>query len=67
MKKNTTADERGYRRDGLDSERLTIRVPEGQIDDIKRLVATGRYANKSEVVRDALRELTRQARERGEV
>lgn len=41
-------------------DRVTIRLPEQQIDDVDQLVEEGVYPSKSEVVRAAVRDLLRE-------
>ena len=36
-------------------DRITVRVPEGQLERLDGLVERGEYSSRSEVVRDALR------------
>lgn len=39
-------------------ERVTVRMPEEQLEDIDRLVDKGVYPNRSEAIRDGVREIT---------
>lgn len=41
-------------------ERVTIRIPEQQADEVDQLVEAGIYPSKSEVFRAALRDLIRE-------
>jgi len=38
-------------------ERVTLRIPKQQIDEVEQLVETGEYPNRSEAIRDAVRDL----------
>mgnify|MGYP000500530402 FL=1 len=38
-------------------ERVTLRIPEQQIEAVERMVETGKYPNRSEAIRAAVREL----------
>ena len=38
-------------------ERVTLRIPEQQIDRVEQLVETGEFPNRSEAIRSAVREL----------
>lgn len=38
-------------------ERVTLRIPEQQIDQVEQLVETGEFPNRSEAIRSAVREL----------
>ncbi|MFP4590849.1 MAG: ribbon-helix-helix domain-containing protein [Halobacteriales archaeon] len=38
-------------------ERVTLRIPEQQIDGVERLVESGEFPNRSEAIRSAVREL----------
>ncbi|MFB6110353.1 MAG: ribbon-helix-helix domain-containing protein [Halodesulfurarchaeum sp.] len=38
-------------------ERVTLRIPEQQIEAVERLVETGKYPNRSEAIRAAVREM----------
>jgi Arc/MetJ-type ribon-helix-helix transcriptional regulator len=37
-------------------ERVTLRIPKQQIEEVKQLVETGKYPNRSEAIRDAIRD-----------
>jgi Arc/MetJ-type ribon-helix-helix transcriptional regulator len=54
-------------------ERVTLRIPEQQIEEVERMVETGQFPNRSEAIRSAVREMldergvnqeTRRARDR---
>jgi putative addiction module CopG family antidote len=62
---DAVADQRD--RDADDMERFTVRLPKGMQTDIRRLVKTGRYTDKSDVIRDGLRKLIREAEREGEI
>ena len=38
-------------------DRVTLRIPEQQIEAVEQLVETGQYPNRSEAIRSAVREL----------
>ena len=38
-------------------ERVTLRIPKQQIEAVERMVETGKYPNRSEAIRAAVREL----------
>jgi len=38
-------------------ERVTLRIPEQQIEEVERLVDSGEFPNRSEAIRSAVREM----------
>jgi Arc/MetJ-type ribon-helix-helix transcriptional regulator len=38
-------------------ERVTLRIPKQQIEQVERMVETGEYPNRSEAIRAAVREM----------
>lgn len=38
-------------------ERVTLRIPEQQIEEVERMVETGQFPNRSEAIRSAVREM----------
>ena len=38
-------------------ERVTLRIPKQQIDEVERLVDTGKFPNRSEAIRAAVRDM----------
>ncbi|MFC7204537.1 ribbon-helix-helix domain-containing protein [Haloferax namakaokahaiae] len=38
-------------------ERVTLRIPKQQIDEVERMVETGKFPNRSEAIRSAVREM----------
>jgi antitoxin ParD1/3/4 len=38
-------------------ERVTLRIPEQQIEAVERMVETGKYPNRSEAIRSAVRDM----------
>ena len=38
-------------------ERVTLRIPKQQIDAVEQMVETGKYPNRSEAIRSAVREM----------
>ncbi|QCJ47373.1 MULTISPECIES: ribbon-helix-helix domain-containing protein [Haloprofundus] len=46
-------------------ERVTLRIPKQQIEEVEQMVETGEFPNRSEAIRSAVREmLNEQAEER---
>lgn len=41
-------------------DRVTLRLPKEQLDELEQLVDQGRYPNRSEAIRDAVRQLVDQ-------
>ena len=47
-------------------ERVTLRIPKQQIDEVEQMVETGEFPNRSEAIRSAVRDmLNEQDGERG--
>ena len=38
-------------------ERVTLRIPKQQIEEVERMVETGEFPNRSEAIRSAVREM----------
>ena len=38
-------------------ERVTLRIPKQQIDEVERMVESGEYPNRSEAIRAAVRDM----------
>jgi len=38
-------------------ERVTLRIPKQQIDEVEQMVETGEFPNRSEAIRSAVREM----------
>ena len=38
-------------------ERVTLRIPKQQIEEVEHMVETGEYPNRSEAIRSAVREM----------
>ena len=38
-------------------ERVTLRIPKQQIEEVEQMVETGQYPNRSEAIRSAVREM----------
>ncbi len=38
-------------------ERVTLRIPKQQIDEVEQMVDTGEFPNRSEAIRSAVREM----------
>ncbi len=43
-------------------ERVTLRIPEQQIEAVERMVETGKYPNRSEAIRSAVRDMLEENR-----
>ncbi|OLZ40004.1 transcriptional regulator [Natrinema saccharevitans] len=44
-------------------ERVTLRIPKQQIDEVEQLVDAGEFPNRSEAIRSAVREMINEQRE----
>jgi len=44
-------------------ERVTLRIPKQQIEEVERMVETGQYPNRSEAIRSAVREMINEEEE----
>ncbi|MEF8780275.1 MAG: ribbon-helix-helix domain-containing protein [Haloferacaceae archaeon] len=42
-------------------ERVTLRIPKQQIEEVEQLVETGQFPNRSEAIRSAVREMINEA------
>ncbi len=42
-------------------ERVTLRIPRQQIEEVERMVDTGEYPNRSEAIRSAVRDMLSEA------
>jgi len=42
-------------------ERVTLRIPKQQIEEVEQMVDTGEYPNRSEAIRSAVREMLSEA------
>lgn len=38
-------------------ERVTLRIPKEQVEEVEQMVETGKYPNRSEAIRSAVREM----------
>jgi Arc/MetJ-type ribon-helix-helix transcriptional regulator len=38
-------------------ERVTLRIPKAQIEDVERMVESGEFPNRSEAIRSAVRDM----------
>ncbi|PSP87850.1 ribbon-helix-helix protein, CopG family [Halobacteriales archaeon QS_4_69_34] len=47
-------------------ERVTLRIPKQQIEEVERMVECGEYPNRSEAIRAAVREMIAEEGERHE-
>jgi Arc/MetJ-type ribon-helix-helix transcriptional regulator len=45
-------------------ERVTLRIPKQQIDEVEQMVETGEYPNRSEAIRSAVREMLNEQNDR---
>lgn len=43
--------------EGNNMERVTLRIPKQQIEQVERMVDTGEFPNRSEAIRSAVREM----------
>ena len=41
-------------------ERVTLRIPKQQIEEVEQMVERGKYPNRSEAIRSAVREMLRE-------
>ena len=44
-------------------ERVTLRIPKQQIEEVEQMVETGKYPNRSEAIRSAVREMLDEKRQ----
>lgn len=44
-------------------QRVTIRIPKEQVDDVDEMVDTGQFPNRSEAIRHAVREMLKREEE----
>jgi len=47
-------------------ERVTLRIPKQQIDEVEQMVETGEFPNRSEAIRSAVREMLNEQSERAD-
>jgi Arc/MetJ-type ribon-helix-helix transcriptional regulator len=47
-------------------ERVTLRIPKQQIEEVEQLVDTGEFPNRSEAIRSAVREMINEQNENSE-
>ncbi|MFC5365494.1 ribbon-helix-helix domain-containing protein [Salinirubrum litoreum] len=47
-------------------ERVTLRIPKQQIEEVEQMVETGEFPNRSEAIRSAVREMLNEQRENRE-
>jgi Arc/MetJ-type ribon-helix-helix transcriptional regulator len=45
-------------------ERVTLRIPKQQIEEVEQMVETGKFPNRSEAIRSAVREMINEQTER---
>jgi Arc/MetJ-type ribon-helix-helix transcriptional regulator len=45
-------------------ERVTLRIPKQQIEEVERMVETGEYPNRSEAIRAAVRDMINEESDR---
>jgi len=45
-------------------ERVTLRIPKQQIEEVEEMVDTGEYPNRSEAIRSAVREMLNEQNDR---
>jgi len=46
-------------------ERVTLRIPAQQIEEVEQMVERGKYPNRSEAIRSAVREMLDEQRDQG--
>jgi Arc/MetJ-type ribon-helix-helix transcriptional regulator len=46
-------------------ERVTLRIPKQQIEEVEQMVETGEFPNRSEAIRSAVREMLNEHDDRG--
>jgi Arc/MetJ-type ribon-helix-helix transcriptional regulator len=44
-------------------ERVTLRIPKQQIEEVEQMVETGKYPNRSEAIRSAVRDMLDEKRQ----
>ncbi|MFB6243399.1 MAG: ribbon-helix-helix domain-containing protein [Halobaculum sp.] len=44
-------------------ERVTLRIPKQQVEEVERMVETGEYPNRSEAIRAAVRDMLNEQEE----
>lgn len=47
-------------------ERVTLRIPKQQIEEVEQLVDTGEFPNRSEAIRSAVRDMINEQKENSE-
>ncbi|WP_277553967.1 ribbon-helix-helix domain-containing protein [Halobaculum limi] len=47
-------------------ERVTLRIPKQQIEEVEQMVETGEFPNRSEAIRSAVRDMLNEQAESGE-
>ena len=47
-------------------ERVTLRIPKQQIEEVEQMVETGEFPNRSEAIRSAVREMINEQSDRNE-
>jgi antitoxin ParD1/3/4 len=47
-------------------ERVTLRIPKQQIEEVEQMVETGEYPNRSEAIRSAVRDMLSEQDDRAE-
>ncbi|NHN42203.1 type II toxin-antitoxin system ParD family antitoxin [Halorubellus sp. JP-L1] len=47
-------------------ERVTLRIPKQQIDEVEQMVETGEFPNRSEAIRSAVREMLNEQSDRAD-
>jgi len=47
-------------------ERVTLRIPKQQIEEVEQMVETGEFPNRSEAIRSAVREMLNEQGERAD-
>ena len=47
-------------------ERVTLRIPKQQVEEVERMVETGEFPNRSEAIRSAVREMLNEKEQESE-
>jgi len=48
----------------MQMERVTLRIPKQQVEEVERMVETGEYPNRSEAIRAAVRDMINEESDR---
>ena len=56
----TQSTDRNRESTGEQMDRFTLRIPEQQLEEVESLVDAGKYPNRSEAIRSAVRDMIRE-------